>query len=59
MGNIPFGVSEEEMMDYFNQQMHLSRLAEADGNPILACQVNLDKISEFVLEFRLVLNLLT
>ena len=54
MGNIPSGVSEEEMMDYFNQQMHLSRLAQADGNPILACQVNLDKISELVLEFRLV-----
>ena len=43
VGNIPFGVSEEEMMDFFNQQMHLSGLAQADGNPILACQVNLDK----------------
>jgi len=26
-------------MDFFNQQMHLSGLAQADGNPILACQV--------------------
>ena len=51
VGNIPFGVSEEEMMDYFNQQMHLSGLAQADGNPILACQVNLDKNFAF-LEFR-------
>ena len=59
VSNVPSGVSEEEMMDYFNKQMHLSRLAEGDGNPILACQVNLDKISEFLLEFRLVLNLLT
>ena len=51
VGNIPFGLSEEEMMDYFNQQMHLSGLAQADGNPILACQVNLDKNFAF-LEFR-------
>merc|ERR1711860_385857 len=51
VGNIPFGVSEEEMMEFFNQQMHLSGLAQADGNPILACQVNLDKNFAF-LEFR-------
>ena len=51
VGNIPFGVSEEEMMDFFNQQMHLSGLAQADGNPILASQVNLDKNFAF-LEFR-------
>ena len=31
--------------------MHLSGLAQADGNPILACQVNLDKNFAF-LEFR-------
>ena len=40
VGNIPFGVSEEEMMDFFNQQMHLSGLAQAEGNPILASQVS-------------------
>ena len=51
VGNIPFGVSEEEMMDFFNQQMHLSGLAQAEGNPILASQVNLDKNFAF-LEFR-------
>merc|ERR1719188_2884111 len=39
------------MMEFFNQQMHLSGLAQADGNPILACQVNLDKNFAF-LEFR-------
>jgi splicing factor U2AF subunit len=54
VGNIPFGVSEEEMMDFFNQQMHLSGLAQADGNPILACQVNLDKNFAF-LEFRYII----
>ncbi|CAG0915278.1 unnamed protein product [Notodromas monacha] len=51
VGNIPFGVTEEEMMEYFNQQMHLTGLAQAAGNPVLACQVNLDKNFAF-LEFR-------
>ena len=51
IGNIPFGVSEEEMLDFFNQQMHLSGLAQADGNPVIACQLNLDKNFAF-LEFR-------
>ncbi|KAK4022388.1 hypothetical protein OUZ56_007857 [Daphnia magna] len=56
VGNIPFGVSdvraaEEEMMDFFNQQMHLSGLSQAPGHPILACQINLDKNFAF-LEFR-------
>lgn len=51
IGNIPFGVTEEEMMEYFNQQMHLVGLAQADGNPILACQINLEKNFAF-LEFR-------
>lgn len=52
VGNIPFGVTEEEMMEFFNQQMHLSGLAQAAGNPVLACQINLDKNFAF-LEFRL------
>lgn len=51
VGNIPFGVSEEEMMDFFNQQMHIAGLAQAPGNPVLACQINLDKNFAF-LEFR-------
>lgn len=51
VGNIPFGVTEDEMMDFFNQQMHLVGLAQADGNPVLACQINLDKNFAF-LEFR-------
>ena len=48
VGNIPFGVSEEDIMDFFNQQMHLLGLAQAEGNPILACQVNLDKKFAFL-----------
>lgn len=39
------------MMEFFNQQMHLSGLAQAAGNPVLACQINLDKNFAF-LEFR-------
>lgn len=51
VGNIPFGVTEDEMMEFFNQQMHLVGLAQAAGSPILACQINLDKNFAF-LEFR-------
>ncbi|KRX97981.1 Splicing factor U2AF 50 kDa subunit [Trichinella pseudospiralis] len=51
VGNIPFGCTEEAMMDFFNQQMHLCGLAQALGNPILACQINLDKNFAFI-EFR-------
>ena len=39
---------QEEMMEFFNQQMHLSGLAQAAGNPVLACQINLDKNFAFL-----------
>ena len=51
IGNIPFGVAEEEMISFFNQQMHISGLAQTTGNPVLACQINIDKNFAF-LEFR-------
>ncbi|GFY75407.1 splicing factor U2AF 50 kDa subunit [Trichonephila inaurata madagascariensis] len=51
VGNIPFGCSEDEMMDFFNAQMHVCGFSQAQGNPILACQINLDKNFAF-LEFR-------
>jgi len=35
-------------MEFFNQQMHLSGLAQAAGNPVLACQINLDKNFAFL-----------
>ncbi|KAH7961905.1 hypothetical protein HPB52_013249 [Rhipicephalus sanguineus] len=41
----------EEMMDYFNAQMHACGFSQAPGNPVLACQINLDKNFAF-LEFR-------
>ncbi|CAI5445667.1 unnamed protein product [Caenorhabditis angaria] len=51
VGNIPFGCNDEAMLDFFNQQMHLCGLAQAPGNPILLCQINLDKNFAFI-EFR-------
>lgn len=51
VGNIPFGVSETVMMDFFNQQMHLTGLAQSEGQPVIAVQINLDKNFAF-LEFR-------
>jgi len=51
VGNIPFGCNEDAMLDFFNQQMHLCGLAQAAGNPILACQINLEKNFAFI-EFR-------
>lgn len=51
VGNIPFGCNEDAMLDFFNQQMHLCGLAQATGNPVLACQINLEKNFAFI-EFR-------
>jgi len=48
VGNLPFGFNEAEMIDFFNQQMHLNGLAQAEGNPILACQINRDKNFAFL-----------
>uniref|UniRef100_V9KME5 Splicing factor U2AF subunit n=1 Tax=Callorhinchus milii TaxID=7868 RepID=V9KME5_CALMI len=51
VGNIPFGVTEEAMADFFNAQMRLAALSQAAGNPVLAVQINQDKNFAF-LEFR-------
>jgi splicing factor U2AF subunit len=48
LGNIPFGCSEEEMMDFFNTQMHACGFSQAPGSPVLACQINLDKNFAFL-----------
>ena len=48
MGNIPFGVSEVAMMDFFNQQMELTGLAQSEGQPVIAVQINLDKNFAFL-----------
>ena len=36
------------MMDFFNTQMKMAGLAQAEGNPVIACQVNLDKNFAFL-----------
>ncbi|KAK1337910.1 hypothetical protein QTO34_001011 [Cnephaeus nilssonii] len=48
VGNIPFGITEEAMGDFFNAQMHLWGLAQALGRPVLAVQVNQDKSFAFL-----------
>jgi splicing factor U2AF subunit len=48
VGNIPFGVSENAMMDFFNNQMELAGLSQAEGQPVIAVQINLDKNFAFL-----------
>lgn len=36
------------MMDFFNTQMKMTSLSQAEGNPVIACQVNLDKNFAFI-----------
>ncbi len=35
-------------MEFFNQQMHLTGLSQTEGNPVIAVQINLDKIFAFL-----------
>ncbi|XP_048860485.1 splicing factor U2AF 65 kDa subunit-like [Brienomyrus brachyistius] len=51
VGNIPFGLTEEAMADFFNTQMRLAGLCQGPTNPVLAVQINQDKNFAF-LEFR-------
>lgn len=53
VGNIPFGVTEEDMMGFFNQQLIAlgSSSLKTDGKAVLTCQTNLEKNFAF-LEFR-------
>ncbi|KAA8585506.1 hypothetical protein FQN60_004200 [Etheostoma spectabile] len=53
VGNIPFGVTEESMAEFFNAQMRLAGLSQAPSNPVLAVQINQDKNFAF-LEVRVV-----
>lgn len=47
VGNIPFNVTENEIIDFFQFNM----ISTQPGSPVLACQINLDKNFAFV-EFR-------
>jgi len=50
VGNLPLGVTEEGMMEFFNEQIKLKEYTQA-GDPIIAVQINTDKNFAF-LEFR-------
>ncbi|XP_074134585.1 splicing factor U2AF 65 kDa subunit-like [Sminthopsis crassicaudata] len=51
IGNIPFGITEEAMIDFFNAQMYIRGLAQASSKPVIAAQINQEKNFAF-LEFR-------
>lgn len=51
VGNLPFGITDDLMIDFFNAKMRESNLTKQSGNPVLACQINLEKNFAF-LEFR-------
>ncbi|GAA57078.1 hypothetical protein CRM22_006892 [Opisthorchis felineus] len=51
VGNIPFTATEENMMEFFNKQMRAQGLVQAEGSPIIAVQINMEKNFAF-LEFR-------
>ncbi|XP_016996522.2 splicing factor U2AF 50 kDa subunit [Drosophila takahashii] len=54
VGNIPFGVTEEDMIEFFNQQIvaiGVETAQHSDGRAVLTCQTNLEKNFAF-LEFR-------
>ena len=44
----PIFVFQEEMMNFFNHQMKVAGLAQAEGNPVIAVQINLDKNFAFL-----------
>jgi len=48
IGSIPFGISEEAMMKFFNEKMGEAKLMTAAGLPVLAVQINMDKNFAFV-----------
>ncbi|KAI6653543.1 Splicing factor u2af large subunit [Oopsacas minuta] len=53
VGNIPFGITEDLLLQFFNEKMHQSGLVSGPGNAITSSQVNHDKNFAF-LEFRCV-----
>lgn len=51
VGNIPFGCTDDDMIEFFQTNMATCNFVTQPGNPVLACQINLDKNFAF-LEFR-------
>ncbi|KAI9205189.1 uncharacterized protein BJ171DRAFT_558570 [Polychytrium aggregatum] len=50
-GNIPFGISEHVLVEFFNTTMTQLNMTTSSGNPVIAAQINHDKNYAFV-EFR-------
>ena len=48
IGSIPFGISEDAMLKFFNEKMAEASLITAAGMPVLAVQINMDKNFAFV-----------
>ena len=48
IGNIPFGLTEDLMINFFNEKMKEANLMSAPGNPVLAVQINMDKNFAFI-----------
>jgi len=48
VGGIPFGVTEEEMAAFFNSVMVSRKLSTQTGNPVIACQINVEKNFAFL-----------
>ncbi|CAG8592643.1 15041_t:CDS:2 [Rhizophagus irregularis] len=51
VGNIPYGIDENGLSDFFNSTMVQLNITTAPGNPVIAVQINHDKNYAFV-EFR-------
>lgn len=51
VGNIPFGCTDQDMIDFFRNNMVACNFIPSTAEPVLACSINLDKNFAFV-EFR-------
>ncbi|ORX95524.1 hypothetical protein K493DRAFT_219056 [Basidiobolus meristosporus CBS 931.73] len=53
VGNIPYGINEESIADFFNATMLEHNITTGSGNPVVTVQINHDKNYAFV-EFKAV-----
>ena len=48
VGDIPYGITDMEIMDFFNDTMHNAKLALEPGNPVLSASVHQEKNFSFL-----------
>lgn len=48
MGNIPAGITETEMQEFFNTAMVAAKAVQRAGNPVIAVQINAEKSYAFL-----------